>query len=124
MNNSNTWIIICGFLGFAGVVLGAFGAHGLKDILSVEMLETYKTGIFYHLVHTVVIIAIVFSSKTEMYKSTFFFLIGIILFSFSLYLYAYSQIKLFAIITPFGGISFLIGWVLIIYEAVKTVRNK
>ena len=83
MKDIKTWIIIGGFLGFTGVLLGAFGAHGLKDVLSIEMLETYKTGIFYHLVHSLVIIAIVFSSKVIMHKSAFFFLTGIILFSFS-----------------------------------------
>jgi len=124
MNNIKTWIIICGFLGFAGVALGAFGAHGLKDVLSADMLDTYKTGIFYHLVHTVVIIVIVFSSKVAMQKSAFFFLTGIILFSFSLYLYSFTQVKLFAIITPFGGVSFLIGWVLLIFEGVKGVKNR
>jgi uncharacterized membrane protein YgdD (TMEM256/DUF423 family) len=124
MNNSKTWIIICGLLGFAGVALGAFGAHGLKDILSPEMLEIYKTGIFYHLLHTVVLIAIVFSFKTAIPKSAFFFLLGVILFSFSLYLYAYSQVKIFAIITPFGGVSFLIGWVLLIFEGVRAFKNK
>jgi uncharacterized membrane protein YgdD (TMEM256/DUF423 family) len=124
MKDIKTWIIISGFLGFAGVALGAFGAHGLKDVLSAEMLDTYKTGIFYHLVHTVVIIAIVFSTKVAMQKSVFFFLTGIILFSFSLYLYSYTQVKLFAIITPFGGVSFLIGWVLLIFERVKGVKNR
>ena len=123
MNNSKNWIIICGFLGFAGVALGAFGAHGLKDVLSAEMLETYKTGILYHLIHSVVIIAIVFSSKVAMHKSALFFLAGIILFSFSLYLYSYTQVKLFAIITPFGGVSFLIGWILLIFEGVRGVKN-
>jgi uncharacterized membrane protein YgdD (TMEM256/DUF423 family) len=63
MKNNKTWIIIAGFLGFAGVALGAFGAHRLKDVLSEEMIEIYKTGIFYHLVHTVVILAIAFYSK-------------------------------------------------------------
>jgi uncharacterized membrane protein YgdD (TMEM256/DUF423 family) len=124
MKDIKTWIIIGGFLGFAGVALGAFGAHGLKDVLSTEMLETYKTGIFYHLVHSVVIIAIVFSSKVAMHRSAFFFLTGIILFSFSLYIYSYTQVKLFAIITPFGGVSFLIGWALLIFEGVKGVKNR
>ena len=124
MNNTKTWIIICGFLGFAGVALGAFGAHGLTDVLSAEMLETFRTGIFYHLMHTVVIIAIVFSAKAAMHKSAFFFLAGIILFSFSLYLYSYTQIKLFAIITPFGGVSFLTGWVLLIFEGIRGVKNR
>lgn len=123
MNNSKTWVIIAGFLGFVGVALGAFGAHGLKDMLSVEMLETYKTGIFYHLIHTVAILTIAFSSKDAFYKSAFFFLIGIILFSFSLYLYASTQVRLFAFITPVGGVSFLIGWAFLIFEGFKAFKN-
>ena len=123
MKDNKTWIVIGGFLGFAGVALGAFGAHGLKDVLSAEMLETYKTGILYHLVHSVVIITIVFSSKVAMRKSAFFFLTGIIFFSFSLYLYSYTQVKLFVMITPFGGVSFLIGWILIIFEGVKGFKK-
>ena len=77
MNNSKIWTIIGGFLGFAGVAFGAFGAHRLKDVLSVEMLETYRTGIFYHLIHSVTIIAIAFSSRIRYYKSSLFFLIAI-----------------------------------------------
>jgi uncharacterized membrane protein YgdD (TMEM256/DUF423 family) len=124
MKNNKTWIIIAGFLGFAGVALGAFGAHRLKDVLSEEMIEIYKTGIFYHLVHTVVILAIAFYSKISFYKSAVFFLIGIILFSFSLYAYANTQIRLFALITPIGGVSFLMGWAFLIFEGFRTVKNK
>ncbi len=123
MKNSKIWVIIAGILGLAGVALGAFGAHGLKDILSAEMLGNYKTGIFYQLVHSVVILAIALSSKKEFLKSALFFFIGIILFSFSLYIYSYTQIKLFAIITPFGGVSFLIGWILLIFEGIRAVKN-
>jgi uncharacterized membrane protein YgdD (TMEM256/DUF423 family) len=123
MNKSKNWIIIAGILGSVGVALGAFGAHGLKDLLSPEMLETYKTGIFYHLVHTVVILAIAFSSKVAFYKSALFFLMGIILFSFSLYLYANTQVRIFALITPVGGVSFLIGWAFLIFEGFKAVEN-
>jgi uncharacterized membrane protein YgdD (TMEM256/DUF423 family) len=123
MNKSKNWIIISGILGSVGVALGAFGAHGLKDLLSPEMLETYKTGILYHLVHTVAILAIAFSSKIAFYKSALFFLIGIILFSFSLYLYANTQARIFAFITPVGGVSFLIGWAILIFEGFKAVEN-
>ncbi len=51
-------IIISAVMGALGVALGAFGAHGLKAILSPELLETYKTGVLYHLIHSVVLLAI------------------------------------------------------------------
>ncbi|MBT8378389.1 MAG: DUF423 domain-containing protein [Ignavibacteria bacterium] len=124
MKNNKTWIIIAGFSGFLGVALGAFGAHGLKDVLSSEMLETYKTGVFYHLIHAVAMLAIALSSKREFIKAAFFFFAGIVLFSFSLYIYSYTQVKVFAIVTPFGGVSFLIGWAFLIFEGIKRDKKK
>ena len=124
MKSTKILIIIAGLSGITGVALGAFGAHGLKDVLSPESLETYNTGVFYHLIHTIAILAIAFSSTQEFVKAAFSFLIGIILFSFSLYVYSYTELKLFAIITPFGGISFLIGWVLLIFEGIKSVKAR
>ncbi len=107
MKNTKVWIIIAGLAGFTGVAIGAFGAHGLKNIVSPESMEIYKTGVMYHLIHAVAILAIAISGNTNFFKSALFFMIGIILFSFSLYLYAITQVTGFAIITPFGGVSFL-----------------
>ena len=119
MKNTKLWIIISGICGFTGVALGAFGAHGLRDILTPGMLEIYKTGITYHLIHSVVILAIALAGNNRFYICALFFLIGIVLFSFSLYLFAVTGITVFAFITPFGGLSFLIGWLLIIIQAIK-----
>jgi uncharacterized membrane protein YgdD (TMEM256/DUF423 family) len=119
MNNQKVWISVAGFIGFSGVALGAFGAHRLGDQISAEMLAIYKTGILYHLIHSVVILAIAFYGNTKFYKSALMFVVGIILFSFSLYLYAQSGNVTFAMITPVGGLFFLVGWVLIIYEGLK-----
>ncbi|MFV1985576.1 MAG: DUF423 domain-containing protein [Thiohalomonadales bacterium] len=119
MNNQKVWIIIAGFIGFTGVALGAFGAHRLSDQLSSEMLSIYKTGVLYHLIHAVAILAIAFYGNKLLYKSALMFVIGIILFSFSLYVYAQSANKLFAMITPIGGIFLLIGWALIIFEGIR-----
>ncbi len=110
----NIWVITGGIFGFLGVALGAFGAHGLKDILSPEMLDTYKTGVLYELVHAPVILAIGLIGNSRFYKSAIFLSIGVILFSFSLYIYALTGLKFLAMITPFGGVSFLIGWLFII----------
>lgn len=112
-------LLLAGISGFTAVTLGAFGAHGLKDILSPGLMDTYKTGILYHLIHSVVLLTLALSDKNFI-KSYWFIFIGIILFSFSLYAYAVSGIKFLAMITPLGGVCFLIGWALIIYSAVKT----
>ena len=106
-------------MGALGVALGAFGAHGLKTILSPEMLETYRTGILYHIIHAVVLLALSLNTKYNFSLSFYFIFVGIILFSFSLYAYTLSGIKLFAMITPFGGVSLIIGWILIIARRYK-----
>jgi uncharacterized membrane protein YgdD (TMEM256/DUF423 family) len=119
MNNQKIWIAVAGLVGFSGVALGAFGAHRLSDQISAEMLVIYKTGILYHLIHSVAILAIAFYGSKLFYKSALMFVIGIILFSFSLYIYAQSGIVTFAMITPVGGVFLLIGWALIIFEGLK-----
>ena len=123
MKSSKTWIIISGILGFLGVALGAFGAHTLKEQFSFEQMETFRTGSFYHLIHAVVITAISLTNNKKFLKSNIFFLAGIILFSFSLYLYSAFQLRIFAMITPFGGVSFLLGWLFLIIDAVRKEKS-
>jgi len=119
MKKNKMWVLAGGIVGFVGVALGALGAHGLKDILSQEMLEIYKTGVFYQLIHSVAILTIGLFSKEKLLISATFFLIEIILFSCSLFAYSFTQIKVLTFITPLGGISFLIGWLLIILNGIK-----
>jgi len=115
----NKWIFIAAVMGFLGVALGAFGAHGLQKYLSPENLETYRTGILYHLIHSVVLLSIGFYNNVKFYKAAAFIFAGIILFSFSLYFYSVTGIRFLAFITPFGGLSFLIGWALIAYNGMR-----
>jgi len=119
MNDKKLWIIISAISGFTGVAIGAFGAHGLRETLTPQMLEVYKTGVLYQLIHSVVLLALSLNTLIKATLPSIFFSVGIILFSFSLYLYSTSGIKFFAMITPVGGFCFLIGWLLIIYEAIK-----
>jgi uncharacterized membrane protein YgdD (TMEM256/DUF423 family) len=123
MGSNKVWIIIAGTCGFLGVAVGAFGAHVLDSKLSPEMFSIYNKGILYQLIHSAIIFSIALEGNKNFYKSAFFFLLGIILFSFSLYLYSITQIIIFAMITSFGGISFLAGWVLIILEGYKLSRK-
>ena len=104
MNNQKILIAAAGIIGFIGVALGAFGAHRLSDQISAEMLGIYKTGVLYQLIHAIAILAIAFYGNKKFYKSALIFVIGIILFSFSLYVYAQSGNTAFAMITPVGGI--------------------
>jgi uncharacterized membrane protein YgdD (TMEM256/DUF423 family) len=119
MNDKKLWIIITAVSGFTAVAIGAFGAHGLKEKLSAEMIEVYKTGVLYQLIHSVVLLALSLNTLIKAKLPSIFFLLGIILFSFSLYIYSTSGIIFFAMITPVGGFCFLIGWLFIIYEAIK-----
>ena len=119
MIKNKSLIIVSGILGFLAVSLGAFGAHVLKEKISDELLSVFQTGILYHLIHTVVVLVIAINADNRFFKAAIFMISGIVLFSFSLYIYSVTQIKIFAMITPFGGVSFLIGWLLIVIEGVK-----
>lgn len=119
----NYWILTGGIFGFLGVALGAFGAHGLKNILTPEMLEIFRTGVLYQLIHTAAILAVGLSGNKKLFKAALFFSIGIILFSFSLYIYSVTGIKSLAMITPVGGVSFLIGWLIVIISGFSYFKN-
>jgi len=119
MEENKKLILIAGIFGFTGVALGAFGAHQISDKISSELYETYKTGVLYHLIHSLIIAIIGFSSIKKYNLAAYFFSAGILLFSFSLYFYSLTSVRFLAMITPFGGVSFLIGWGLIIWKALK-----
>jgi len=119
MNDKKIWIIISAVSGFTAVAIGAFGAHGLREKLSAEMLEVYKTGVLYQFFHTIVLLMLSLTNYIKGRIASIFFLAGIILFSFSLYLYSTSGIRFFAMITPVGGVCFLIGWLWLIVEVIR-----
>ena len=119
MNDKKMWIIISAVSGFTAVAIGAFGAHGLREKLSVEMLEVYKTGVLYQFIHTIILLMLSLTNYIKGKIASIFFLAGIILFSFSLYLYATSGIRFFAMITPIGGVCFLLGWLWLIVEVIR-----
>jgi uncharacterized membrane protein YgdD (TMEM256/DUF423 family) len=120
MNDKKMWIIISAVSGFTAVAIGAFGAHGLREKLSAEMLEVYKTGVLYQFIHSIILLILSLTNYIKTKFASIFFLAGIILFSFSLYIYSTSGIRFFAMITPVGGVCFLIGWLLLIVEAIRT----
>jgi uncharacterized membrane protein YgdD (TMEM256/DUF423 family) len=119
MKDKKVWIIISSVSGFTAVAIGAFGAHGLRERLSIEMLVVYKTGVLYQFIHTIVLLILSITNFIKTEYPSIFFLVGILLFSFSLYLYSITEVKFFAMITPVGGVCFLIGWLGLIVEAVR-----
>lgn len=113
--------------GALAVIIGAFGAHALKARLTPELLSVYETGVQYHFWHALALLAIGIlayqlpGSRTLM-ASGIAFLVGIILFSGSLYLLASTEIRHIGfmpvgLITPFGGMSFIIGWLLLLFSS-------
>ena len=109
-----SFLMLAAFFGFTGVALGAFAAHGLKKSLSAEYLAIFHTGVTYQLVHAlalfgVALLAAHIPGRLVMWAGVSFS-IGILLFSGSLYLLTTVGIGKLGIITPFGGLAFLIGW--------------
>ncbi len=112
----NQTILLAGAVFMAlAVLLGAFGAHALKKVLSPDMLAIYKTGVeyqFYHALGLLLIGVIGFHIRSKYLQwAGLFISIGIIIFSGSLYVLTLSGIKALGAITPIGGLSFVVGWI-------------
>jgi uncharacterized membrane protein YgdD (TMEM256/DUF423 family) len=119
-----TFVILGALNMFLSVALGAFGAHGLKNKLSPEMLAIYQTGVHYHMIHALglVIVALLFEKlggTAQVQWSGWLLFFGIVVFSGSLYALSLSGIRVLGAITPIGGVSFLIGWILLIMAGFK-----
>lgn len=107
-----------GFLGMTAIILGAFGAHALKEVLSIDQLSTFETGVKYQMYHALFLLFLGMNqSISEKTKKTIFLLIsfGVLLFSVSIYLLATMSItninfKPFGIVTPIGGLLLILGW--------------
>jgi len=101
---------LAGFLGFSGVFCGAFGAHILRGFLEKSgTTQIWQTGVLYHLVHAVVLL--VLSGWRPAPRVAYsLILVGVIVFSGSLYALALTNIKWFGAITPLGGLGLLAGW--------------
>jgi uncharacterized membrane protein YgdD (TMEM256/DUF423 family) len=107
-------------LGFLAVALGAFGAHGLKPLLTANgTTEIWEKAVFYHFIHTVMLY--VLAQKSPLAKCPYiFFLVGIAIFSGSLYLLAVTNLRWLGALTPLGGLSLLAGWATLCLPSRKT----
>lgn len=115
---NKTFLISGALLGALGVALGAFGAHSLKSILTEEDLRVFHTGVEYQFYHVFALLATgMLAGKTSAASIRWagnLFIAGIVLFSGSLYcLTLIPQLQFVGIITPFGGLCFIVGWILL-----------
>jgi uncharacterized membrane protein YgdD (TMEM256/DUF423 family) len=121
-------ILTAAFFGALAVILGAFGAHSLKNIIDAPAISIWQKGVEYQFYHT---FAILYLSTFARYKnkligfSFLFFSLGIIFFSGSLYLLALKEVytghfaSILGPITPIGGLCFILGWVSLFLAALK-----
>lgn len=134
-------LMAVGILGVLAVILGAFGAHALKDKLSPEKLVSYQTGITYQFYHTLALLGLGLwlgiNASKRLYRAAWCFIIGIICFSGSIYLlstcediYFFDEVLnlddrkyILGPITPIGGLFFIIGWFLVFWEAKGIVKE-
>ena len=108
--NSTTAFRISAALGFLAVALGAFGAHGLKDVLARNGTATiWETAALYHLVHSAVLLFVASREPLAAWAWRLF-LAGVLIFSGSLYALAITNVKVLGAITPLGGLCLLAGW--------------
>lgn len=120
------FLIIGAINAFLSIALGAFGAHGLEGKISERMMEVYRTGVQYHMMHSlglifVALLADRFAGTSLIQWAGWVMLAGIIIFSGSLYVLSMTGIGVFGAITPIGGFAFLISWLLIIIAALKAL---
>jgi uncharacterized membrane protein YgdD (TMEM256/DUF423 family) len=122
---AKVFLILGGINAAVVVLLGAFGAHGLKARMTAEMLSMYQTGVHYHLFHALGLLAVglvatQISGSAYLKWSGWSMLAGIILFSGSLYVMSVSGLRWLGIITPFGGVAFIVAWVLFVAAIAKS----
>lgn len=124
MNQHQIFIAIGAILGALSVGIGAFGAHGLKNLLIEHgRMETFETAVKYQFYHTLAILFVGMWMQQHADKQLVWagvmFMVGIFIFSGSLYVLCLTNIKWLGAITPIGGVAFIAGWVLVFLSALK-----
>lgn len=123
------WISNSCFLLALAVIFGAFGAHGLKDILDPYSKEVYEKAVFYHLTHALGMLVVAVGAERSALgeraarRALWMLALGIALFSGSLYLLALSGMKWLGMVTPFGGTLFIVAWVSLALDLRRSSRQ-
>lgn len=113
-SGAGTLLAVGALLAGVGVAAGAFGAHGLRGHMSPESLETFRTGANYQLLHGIAIVAVAGAmshfDRRRLRLACWLFVVGIVLFSGSLYALSLSGVRALGAVTPLGGVALLAGW--------------
>lgn len=118
------FLLLAALAGFTGVAMGAFGAHGLKHMLSEHYLDVYKTAVNYQMWHALLLALVAMLPEQRLLTWAGWSLVaGIVLFSGSLYVLAISKTGWLGMITPFGGVAFLLAWGLLAFTAYQHQRS-
>jgi uncharacterized membrane protein YgdD (TMEM256/DUF423 family) len=116
-----------GVAGFLGVALGAFGSHALKTRLAPEMLAVFDTGVRYQMYHVFALVAVAWAQSRWPARvftvAGWLFIAGIVIFSGSLYLLAFTGVRALGAVTPLGGLAFLAGWLCLAWGAGTRLRG-
>ena len=117
-----TFFLIASLLGSLSVALGAFGAHALRDRIEASLLANYQTGVSYMFYHTLALFIVVLAltrwpGSSQPVWAGWLFVIGIVFFSGSLFLMAFTGMRWLGAITPIGGVAFIAGWLLLAWTA-------
>ena len=124
-NKIKIFLAIAAFMMALAISLGAFGAHALKSILDESMLKVYNTGVQYHFYNTLGLFISTFiyalkPNSKRIFISLWLILIGMIIFSFSLYLLAILNMPILGAITPIGGSLLIVAWLLLCFGILKS----
>lgn len=119
-------------LGMIAIILGAFGAHALKKVLSVEQLVTFETGVRYQMYHALFLLFIgLLPSLSQKAKNSIYYLVvfGVLFFSGSIYLLATNDLtsfdfKVIGFITPIGGFLLISAWAMLIFDFLRASKKK
>lgn len=126
------FLVIAALFGATGVMLGAFGAHGLRDLLTPERMATYQTAVTYQMWHALALLGVSLVGATVgasaardpkitrwLRISAYALTLGTLIFSGSLYLLVLLDLPILGAITPIGGVALIIGWLLLAYAALQ-----
>lgn len=125
-------LITASILGLTSVVFGAFGAHGLKELISIESQQTFETGVKYQMYHALVLL---FVGSTHLIQQKtkrivyYLVVVGLILFSGSIYGLATNELSAFnfksiGFVTPIGGLSLIFAWIFLFVDFIKISSKK
>ena len=119
-----TFLLLASNLGTLAVALGAFGAHALESRISADLLSTYETGARYHFYHVLALLGVAavlarWPAAGAAVAAGWLFVIGIVIFSGSLYLLAFTGVRWLGAITPIGGVAFIAGWLCLAWVALR-----